>query len=183
MYTMVCCIYKHWWRRGLFIWQLPASFGADCSSIQWGKDSRKEICFNKIRRMDQDQWKQDTTPNVDEVSLTCNNEDFTLNFSIIAPTEKESMQIASRYISFHKLIEHLLLRFNNTVAGKQLFWEWEVTKMRSYMKFLVIMHHGCKPRQKHFDPCWQIKVSNIACFYHGVTMTWIFSKTMLWLTA
>ena len=178
---MGCCIYIHWWWRSLFIWQLPASFGAGCSSIQWCRVSRKEICLNKTRRMDQDQWQQGTQ--CWWSFFNGNDEDFTLNLNcnIIAPAEIEAIKIASRDIWFNKVIDHLL---NNTVLGQQPFWAWQVTRMRSYMKYLVIMHHGYKP--KYNDLCWQkgdiyteIKASHIAYFYHGVMMAWIFSNNTL----
>ena len=58
------------------------------------------------------------------------NEEFSLN---ITPTEIETMKDASGDIHFHKVMEHLLPRFDNTEAGEQSLWEWQAARMRNYL--------------------------------------------------
>ena len=90
------------------------------------------------------------------------------------------MKDASGDIRFHKVMEHLLPRFEDTEAGQQSLWEWQAARMRNYMKYLV-MHHGYKP--KYYDPCGEkkgnicteIQAHHIACFC-GVMMARIFSS-------
>ena len=64
------------------------------------------------------------------------------------------MKNASGNIRFHKVMEHLLPRFEDTEAGQQSLWEWQAARMRNYMKHLV-MHHGYKP--KYYDLCGEKK--------------------------
>ena len=49
-----------------------------------------------------------------QIPFTSNNEDFSLN---ITPVEIEVMKDAFRDIQFHRVMEYLLPRFNNTMAG------------------------------------------------------------------
>ena len=70
------------------------------------------------------------------------DEAFSLN---ITPAEIEGMKDTSGDIRFHKVMEHLLPRFEDNVAGQQSLWEWQAARMRNYMKYLVL-HHGYKPK-------------------------------------
>ena len=82
---------------------------------------------------------------VEPVPFSDGNEDFTVN---ITPKEVELLKDEASDIHFSKVMEFCLSRFEDTEAGQQSLWEWQVARMRNYMAYLV-MHHNFKP--KYYD--------------------------------
>ena len=48
-----------------------------------------------------------------------------------------------------KVVEYLLPRFDNMLAGYQSFWEWQAARIQNFMNYLIL-HNGYKP--KYYDP-------------------------------